>query len=85
MVQWRVVLKRCSSCGQIVIESGVPIPKKKSEILKDMKVGDRVFCKDHQEYEGVRRTMYSLGMKYKTKKIRKPDLAGHGFYIWRIE
>jgi len=82
-VQRRVVLTRCS---EIVIEKGMP-PKKltRKEVLQSLEIGDRIFCKDNAEYEGIRRTLYSLNMKYRSQKIRRPDLAGYGFYIWRIE
>ena len=84
-VQRRVVLTRCL---EIVIEKGVPLPTKKptrKEALQSLEIGDRIFCKDHTEYEGIRRTLYSLNMKYRSQKIRRPDLAGYGFYVWRIE
>ena len=66
----------------------MPPPSKKptrKEVLQFLEIGDRVFCKDHAEYEGIRRALYSLNMKYKSEKIRRQDLAGYGFYVWRIE
>ena len=66
----------------------MPPPFKKltrKEALQSLEIGDRIFCKDHTEYEGIRRTLYSLNMKYRSQKIKRPDLAGYGFYIWRVE
>jgi len=49
-------LQRCESCGQMILEKGIPLPPKKKgkwNFLNDMRIGDSIICTTIKDFEDI--------------------------------
>ena len=74
---------RCESCGQMILEKGIPIPQRtrgKWDFLNDMGVGDSIITTTPRDFENVRSAMRHRKMRYRS--VKEANRAG--WRIWRI-
>ena len=77
-------MQKCESCGQMILEKGIPLPPKKKgkwNFLNDMRIGDSIICTTIKDFEDIRGAMRYRKMRYRS--LKEPQ--GTGWRIWRIK